>query len=165
MPINKVTRTTSQQVPSGYVLGRRSKGNGPVELLNLTDLQAIGVASKAQAGSGGTHGFGFSISGRPGAGQVIGIAVYAKTMTFTSAASGDSVVANVAAHASAVFNMTVGGASVGTITFLAGHAVAAVAWSGGQYQLAANTQMKLVAPASQDSALSDISGQVIGVQG
>lgn len=52
MPLKKITRTTSQQVPSGYVLGRASKGVGPTELLNLRDLQGLGIASKQDAAGG-----------------------------------------------------------------------------------------------------------------
>jgi hypothetical protein len=169
MPLNKVPRTTTQQAPTGYIIGRASPGVGPLEFLNLRDLQQLGVASKADAGAGSTqHGFGFSIQGRPSDGQVIGIAVFPKPMTFTSAATGDAVVSTTPAHASAVFSLLtpVSGVftQVGTITFAAGSTTGVVAWSGGQYTLAANAQLKMVAPAIQDPALSDISGKVVGVQ-
>lgn len=169
MPLKKIIRITSGQAPSGYIVGRASAGEGPLELLNLRDLQGLGVASRQQAAQGSArHGFGFSITGRPGNGQVIGIGVWPKAMTFTSAAAGDSVVATVGAHAMAVFNMQalVMGVftTVGTITFAANGTVGAVAWTGGQYLLAANAQLKLIAPSPQDAALADISGTVIGIQ-
>lgn len=170
MSIKRVPRRSTQQTPSGYIWGRKSPGNGPVELLNLADLLAFGLASKASAsGAAAVHGFGFSIQGRPGAGQVVGIGSWALQMTFTSAAAGDSVVSSIAATSTATFNILalISGVftQVGTIVFAAGSTTGAVAFAGGFYQLPANTQLKLVAPASQDATLADISGLVYGVQG
>ena len=164
-----IPRKTTHGIPQGYVVGRAAgAGKGPMQLLGLNELQSMGVASAAQAAAGSAvHGFGFSISGRPGAGQIIGIASFPYQMTFTSADPGDTVVSTVAATSSAVFNIQtqVGGiwTTIGTITFSAGGTVGAVAWTSGV--LPANQQFRLVAPASQDTTLSDISGRVVGVSG
>ena len=138
MSINKIVRRTTQQAPSGYILGRKSPGNGPVELLNLADLQAFGIASKQQAAAGSAvHGFGFSISGRPGNAQVIGIAVFPKTMTFVSADPGDVATAGVGATGSPafLFQTPVSGVftTIGTLTFTG--TIGAVVWSGGTFIL------------------------------
>jgi len=169
----KVLRKTSQGMLPGYMLGRLGgHGYGPVELLSLNDLvgPGFGLASAAAAAAGSAvHGFGFSISGLPGAGQVIGIATFPYQMTFTSADPGDVVNSTVAATGTPAFQMQVQVSGVwtqvGTITWTAAGYVGAVAWTGGSYVLAANTQMRLVAPASQDATLSDISGKVVGVSG
>ena len=170
MSINKIVRRTTQQAPSGYILGRKSPGNGPVELLNLADLQAFGIASKQQAAAGSAvHGFGFSISGRPGNAQVIGIAVFPAQMTFTSADAGDVATSTVAATSSASFSLQTPVAGVfievGTISWGAAGKTGAVAWSGGAFVLPAGQQLKVIAPASQDATLADIAVKIIGVQG
>ena len=66
-----IPRKTTHGIPQGYVVGRAAgAGKGPMQLLGLNELQSMGVASAAQAAAGSAvHGFGFSISGRPGAGQ------------------------------------------------------------------------------------------------
>ena len=166
-----IPRKTTHGIPQGYVVGRAAgAGKGPMQLLGLNELQSMGVASAAQAAAGSAvHGFGFSISGLPGAGQVIGIATFPYQMTFTSADPGDVVNSTVAATGTPAFQMQVQVSGVwtqvGTITWAAAGYVGAVAWTGGSYVLAANTQMRLVAPASQDATLSDISGKVVGVSG
>lgn len=170
MTIKKITRRMQQAVPSGYVLGRVSKGVGPAELIDLRGLTQLGVASAAAAAAGSTsHGFGFSIIGRPTSGEIIGVGVWPGQMTFTSADPGDVVTSQIAATGSAVFQMQaiVSGVftQVGTITFSAGDTTGAVAWGSGSYQLAANAQLRLVAPAAADATLANISGKVIGVEG
>ena len=167
MSINKIVRRTTQQAPSGYILGRKSPGNGPVELLNLADLQAFGIASKQQAAAGSAvDGFGFSICGRTGAAQIICTGVFAKDITFVSLDPGDIVTAGVAATSSAAFSVqaVISGifTEVGQITFSAAGTIAAVTWNTGQFTLPAGTQLRLVAPASQDATLSNIAGKVVG---
>lgn len=41
----------SKGVPSGYILGRSSKGNGDVELLSARDFHGVGIASTASVGA------------------------------------------------------------------------------------------------------------------
>lgn len=170
MSLKKIIRRTTQQAPSGYVLGRRSPGVGPVELLKLSDLRALGVATAAQVAAGSsTHGFGFSISGRPSTGQIIGIASWPAQMTFVSADPGDVAVSNIAATASAFFSLQtpVSGiwTEVGRITWSAAGTTGATTWTGGTFQLPANQQLRVVAPSPQDATLSDISAKVVGTQG
>jgi hypothetical protein len=171
MSKNIVPRRSTQQVPAGYIWGRLpGTGTGPVQLLNLQDLDKFGIASKAVAAKAAVvHGFGFSISGRPGAGQIIGIASFPYQMTFTSGDPGDVVIATVAATSTAEFDVQtqVGGVwtTMGTLIFAAAGTTAPVAFTGGAFVLPAGQQFRLVAPASQDATLADISGRVVGVAG
>ena len=165
-----VPRKTAHGIPQGYLLGRLpGAGKGPAQLINLAALSGLfGLATGAQAAAGSAvHGFGFSISGRPGAGQVIGIASFPYQMTFVSADPGDSAVSTVAATGSAVFliQTQVSGiwTTIGTITWSAGGTTGAVAWTAGV--LPANQQFRVLAPAAQDATLADISVRVQGVSG
>jgi hypothetical protein len=166
--VNKIVRRTTQQMLSGFILGRGSPGVGPVELLDLQALRQFGIASKADAAAGGStlHGFGFSISGRPSAGQVIGIAVFPNDITFVSEDPNDVVTSTVAATSSAAFSVQalISGVftEVGQITWGAAGKTGTVTFDGGQYLLSAGTQLKLVAPNPQDTTLSDIAGKVVG---
>ena len=78
----------------------------------------------------------------------------------------DIVTAGVAATNSAAFSVqaVISGifTEVGQITFSAAGTIAAVTWNTGQFTLPAGTQLRLVAPASQDATLSNIAGKVVG---
>lgn len=167
-----VPRKTASQAPPGYILGRRpGTGIGPAEWLDINTLRSMGIASLADAAAGSVeHGFGFSISGRPTAGQIIGIASFPFVMSFFSADPGDSVGSGVAATGTPAFLIQTQVSGIwtteGTITWSAGGVVGAVAFSpSNPWVLPANQQFRLVAPASQDATLSDISGRVVGTSG
>jgi hypothetical protein len=171
-PPKKVLRTTSHAMLPGYVLGRRpGAGKGPVELLSFFDLTSpsFGLASQQQAAAGSaTHGFTFSISGRPAAGQIIGIASFPYQMTFTAADPGDSALAGVAATGTPAFliQTQVSGiwTTFGTITYTGTAGVVGFSPTN-PWVLPANQQFRVVAPASQDTTLADISARVQGVSG
>ena len=165
-----IPRTNKHGIPPGYILGRLpGAGKGPAQLINLQGLQGFGLATGAQAAAGSAvHGFGFSISGRPSAGQVIGIASFPYQMTFVSADPGDTANSTVAATSTAAFliQTQVGGiwTTQGTITWSAGGLTGATVFSPA-WVLPANQQFRVVAPVSQDATLSDINARVVGVSG
>jgi hypothetical protein len=166
-----IPRTNKHGIPPGYLMGRLpGAGVGPVQLINLQGLQGFGVATAAQAAAGSAvHGFTFSITGQPSAGQVIGIATFPYQMTFVSADPGDVANSTVAATSSAAFDIQVQVSgiwtTIGTITWSAGGTTGAVAFSGGTWVLPAATQFRVLAPNPKDATLADIAARVQGVSG
>lgn len=161
-------RGIRSRIPKGYILGRTSSGKGEVELLDLRQLRAIGVASASSvARNKSPIGFGFFIEGLMTDHELIGAVVFGSDVTFTDGASGTIVSAMGPAGASAALTLVVNNpaaTTVGTITFAAGGTTGVVAWTAGEYTLPAGTQMQLYAPTPADVSLSDVAGTIIGAR-
>lgn len=148
-------------IPTGYLVGRVSSGRGDQELINLQSLRQMGIATHQDvAASVNPAGFGFFAGGHLADHELLGAAVFARPVQFVSPDPANVVTSLVGATGAAAFTMVVGGLTVGTIT-MAG-TVGTVAWSGGNYTLAAGTPMSLFAPTPADATLASVSGIVTG---
>lgn len=162
----------SPNIPPGYILGRgRVSGTGEVELLNLQQLQAMGVASSGQvaAATALNHGFGFNVTGLMTAGQLIGTAIYGFDITFFDVSAGDvfsCLIAPTGAASMPLIARAGGGASiqVGAINFNAGSKTGALAWGVNPFLLAKGTSLSLLAPLSADASFSGVSGLCYGTK-
>lgn len=160
----------SPNIPGGYILGRQpGGGSGEVQLLNLQQLRAFGLApSTTAAQTAQSAGFGFYDGGLLAAGELLGTAVFAHDVTFTNGADGNVVTALVPATGTPFMTLVAPNAlmiptQVGTINFAG--TVGTVVWSPNPFLLLKGLPLKLFAPASADATLADISGLVVGVRG
>lgn len=170
MTINRVPRRSTQQTPPGFIWGRLpGTGTGPVQLLNLQDLVGkFGLSSLAAAKGLSLQdaGFTFHEGGLMNAGEILGVGTWAADVTFENDNPKTIVNALVAATSNSSLNMqaivlgipTI----VGAINFLAGGTVGAVVWSAPPFVNPAGSPFTLLAPASADASLADITGIVVG---
>jgi hypothetical protein len=151
------------RVDTGIILGRTSKGHGPIEYLSIEDL----IQQAKQAGyiqSGPTeHGIGFFIGGLMTADELLGGVVFSNPMRFSNSAK-KSVVSQVQATAIATFSFVTGfpDTVVGTIVFGAGSSVGTVTWSPNPFNLPAGQQVRLRSPNPADLTLAYVSGTIDG---
>jgi hypothetical protein len=97
------------------------------------------------------------IRGTPGAGELLYRFRVREASTLLPDLLGWSAQADVAATASAVFDVRKNGVSVGSMTFAAAGTVATLATSGGTAQsFAANDFLDIVAPSPADATLADV---------
>lgn len=161
------SRGAGRSIPSGYLIGRTSKGQGRLELMGVSELTAIGLASNHAVANALTNlpGFQFNVGGRPAAGEEIGSAPWGHPVIFDPAQVTYTITATVPATASAVFSIKLfsGGTwvTVGTITFAAGSAVGVLAWIGAP-TVPTGIPISLWAPDPQDATLAGISGIIYG---
>jgi hypothetical protein len=166
-PPKIVPHRVTRSAPSGYIFGRLDKGRGPGQWLKGSSLLAAGVATAAAvaAAAAANHGFGFSVQGRPAAGQILGPGLWTSNITFQTGGAA-SIIAQVAATSSAVFNIQtlISGVytTIGTITFAAGGTVGALAWIASPETVPTGQPLQVVCPASQDATLANIVGVVDG---
>ena len=163
-------RGQGRNIPAGYLVGRASRGRGPMELIDGASLGQVGIASKqSQNAQAAQCGFRFFVGGRPGAGERIGAGVWGHSVTFENGQSPTSVIASLTpATSSAVWQIETLIAGVwtviGTITFNAASLVGVLNWTA-PVTIPAGQQVALYAPASQDATLADITGTVYGSTG
>jgi len=110
-------------------------------------------------------GFGFFASGPLKSGELLGSAIYALDVAFSSS-DGAQVVSLIPAVSAASFgiNAIVAGTltSVGSIDFAAGARMGAVTWDGGGYSLPAGGQIQVTAPSPADASLASVNGDLTG---
>lgn len=112
---------------------------------------------------------GFPCVGKPAAGEVIGFYVAEVAFTLPANLAGSIARALTAANASAAWTLTriPGGSStettLATLTFAAGGTLASFSTQAAA-SIAAGDVLRLKAPASQDSALSDITFTIVGAR-
>ncbi len=169
-PIDIRIRGARASIPTGKLLGRIGTGVGEIQLLDLSHLRSMGVATTADiANNVKQPGFGFFAGGLLLNNEFLGVAVFSVDVTFTSGDPDAIITCLTAATNTAVFNLlaVIAGVptNVGTITFAPGAFKATIAWSGGSYTLPAATQLRLYAPTPNDVTLGDISGLVVGAEG
>lgn len=164
-------RGAGRNMPGGYLLGRVSQGKrpGPVQLLDLTTLAALGVGtSSGQSAGSSKAGFGFFEGGTMSAGELLGTGTFTHDTYF---ASDYTISATVGATAMATMTLkaVVAGTPtvVGHIVFPARTGVPAdlvgvLTWVGTTYTLPKNTPIQLYAPSPKDATLGGISGTVNG---
>jgi hypothetical protein len=160
-------RGKGRNAPSGYLVGRASRGRGPLELMDAAGLAAVGIATKAsQNAQAAQCGFRFFVGGRPGAGEKIGQGVWGHPVAFENGQSPASVVTSVIPAAStAVWHIETLIAGVwsviGTITFSTASFVGVLNWTAA-VTIPSGQPVALYAPASQDATMADISGSIYG---
>lgn len=117
------------------------------------------------SGPSGTHGFGFSIPGKPPANTVIGYGSWPSNITFASTGPIE-MIAEVAATASTVFTIEVlisgTWTSIGTLTFAASGTSATLSITGSPVTITAGQLLRIVTPVTQDSTLANVGGMVNG---
>lgn len=128
--------------------------------LNVWVLDPYAAADVAAA----PYDMGCSVIGKPDAAEVVMRFVAVRAFTLPSALAGSKGGADTAATAQTDFDVRKNGASIGTVRFAASGAIASfIAASGTSF--AAGDVLSVVAPASQDATLSDISITFAGTRG
>lgn len=108
------------------------------------------------------YDIGTFCSGKPAVSERLLRFNYVRAVTLAASLSGSRVTARVAASAQADFDVKVNGSSIGTIRFAAAGTVATFVSFAGT-SIAVNDILEIVAPASQDATLEDISFTIAGV--
>lgn len=158
----------AKTMPTGYLLGRTSGGQGDVELLGPQQLRSLGIAHQTELLQRTTNaGFGFFIEGLMLAGETLGSAVFPFDVTFTDGNVDTTVTSLTPATAGAVLKLNSVDAAhipynVGSITFSAAGTVGVVTWVSGSFVLLAGRAITLVAPAAADATLASVTGIVTG---
>jgi len=161
-------RGSGRNIPSGVLLGRLpGAGKGDVQLLQLGNLQSMGIATQVQIQQQFSRaGFGFFDSGVLPSGLLLGSGVWARNVVFGGAGSSYTITSLIPAAATAVFHIYAlpGGVPtlIATITFSAGSKVGVLAWTSPPYTLIAGTSLQLYAPSPADTQLASVSGLVNG---
>lgn len=104
------------------------------------------------------------IAGLPGANETVLRYVFARAVTFADEFGPSRASAGAAATASTVFTAKKNGTSVGTITFAASGTTGTFVTTGTTVSFAAGDVLELVAPASADGTLADISVTLAGTR-
>lgn len=107
---------------------------------------------------------GMWIAGAPTNGEEIARIVVPRACSFADDFAGSYAVAEVAATGSSVFDVQKNGASVGSITFAAAGTTGTFATTGGATTFAAGDTIKIIAPATADATLADISITLVGTR-
>ncbi|CAB4132021.1 hypothetical protein UFOVP134_2 [uncultured Caudovirales phage] len=158
-------RGAGRSIPSGYLIGRTSKGQGRLELMGINELTSIGMASNHAVANATSNlpGFNFNIGGRPAAGEEVGSGTWGHNVIFDPAQVTYTITASIPSTGTAVFDIKVFSGvytAIGTITFTSS-ATGVLAWVG-EPVIPAGVQISLWAPASQDATLAGITGIVYG---
>ena len=103
----------------------------------------------------------FFVAGIPTADMIVGVFPVPRTVFIDSAATTHQAAAETAATAETVFIINVGATQVGTVTFAAAATTGTVAFSA-DVTLAAGDILKMIAPATPDATLEDISVMLVG---
>lgn len=106
---------------------------------------------------------GAMYNGAPSASLVVARHVFALAVDFVTDLVGSQGFADTVATADTDFDVQKNGVSVGTVTFGTGSASATFALAGGA-SFAAGDVLTIVAPASPDSTLADITFSLLGVR-
>lgn len=163
-PPNKTLRGIRDSIPPGYLLGRVSKGVGPVELISSGQAQAAGIVPTPSPPS--PVGFGFTVDGLMTDHQLIGSGVFSRDVNFSGAGNTGTSVKNIlAATSSAAFTIyaTLSGVPtlIGTITFAPGAFVGVVNFPSAVL-VPAGSAITLYAPTPADPTLGTITATITG---
>ncbi len=132
-------------------------------MIVYTDGTANGLVSLFESSSGATRPYdvGTFCVGVPNNGELLLRFNYVRSLTLPASLSGSRVTAGVAATATADFDVKLNGASIGTIRFAAAGTVASfIGFSATS--IAVNDVLEIVAPATADATLADISFTLAG---
>lgn len=168
-PINHKLRGIRDSLPAGTILGRVSGGNGPPEVLRLSDLRGLGLATAGQAGAAhdAANNFGFSYdrpinSITPSAPIRDVVAGVAWTLLAAPGfGSHQAWIDGVGPSGTTTFTIKVAGVTVGTFSFAAG-ATSATFSISADAPVGASDTVTLVAPASLNGMTGTIYGTVLG---
>lgn len=105
---------------------------------------------------------GFNAEGLLADGEELAVWAFPQDVTFSDASTNSFFIAVSPAAVEAVLSLEVDGTQVGTITYPATELTGTVAFTGASYTLAAQTEMRLYAPAAADITLAGLYGNLIG---
>lgn len=157
-------------------LGATSSGGGASAFTHLSDVPSsyTGQAGEMVVVNPGATGLVFSPRGYDvgfykesslAASEVILLLPFTRSVTFPANLSGSQLVATVAATAATVFTVNKNGGAVGTVTVAAGATAATFATTGGAaFSLAPGDVLEIVAPATPDSTLANLSLLLAGTR-
>jgi hypothetical protein len=141
----------------GEAVARTMQAGPGIEITN-----GDGIAGDPVFTALGPDGFGFFVGGLMLDGELLGMGIFDKDISFPSTVNTNAVKSLFPATASAVFDIkaVIAGVEtqVGTITFAAGSSDGVVVWSPNPYTLPANTPLKLYSPSARDITLSMVTG-------
>lgn len=103
-------------------------------------------------------------SGKPVASEVLLRFNYPRAVTLLASLSGSRITAATAATSTTDFLLAKNGSTIATVRFAAAGTVASVVGMASDVAFAANDQLSLSAPGSQDATLADIAFTFAGVQ-
>lgn len=138
-------------------------GNELVEVVQGGNSRKATVGALAGA-PGAPVDIGTYISGSPSANEVVLSYVFTRAVTFADEFAGSQAKAGAAATGSTTFIVQKNGASVGTIVFAASGTTGTFATTGTTVAFAAGDVLSLVAPATPDTTLANISVTFTGVR-
>jgi hypothetical protein len=156
--LKRTIRGIRDSIPSGFIMGRLSSGNGPAELISLRGLsQAQSAAGGSSGGgsSGGVSDFGFFFSGKPLGSQIMFEIKMTKSLRLPLNLGGSQF--NAATPPAADWTVTLlrNGSSIGTIKFAATTGATTVTFATSVTFVIGDI-FKITAPGTADSALADI---------
>lgn len=156
--LKRTIRGIRDSIPSGFIMGRLSSGNGPAELISLRGLsQAQSAAGGSSGGgsSGGVSDFGFFFSGKPLGSQVLFDMKLSKSIKIPAALFQSAF--NVVTPPTADWTVTISknGSSVGTIKFAATTGNTTITFGTGQ-TFNAGDIFKVTAQSTPDANLADV---------
>ena len=126
-----------------------------------TDTDSRGSYTTTTTGS--PYDFAGGIPGLPTASQVVARFVVGRAMTFPLNFSGSQWAAGTAPTAAASFSVNVNGTAIGAINFAASATTATFTTvSTGVTNVAAGAVLTIVAPATADTTLANVSGTLLG---
>lgn len=165
MAQNQPITTLSQQIPSGYVIGRESSGDGSAELIPIQDIMSGTLAQK-----GRMYQLGFSWPGGvPGNSQRIGDHCFSIGVTFPPSFTAyqghvSQGVASAASTGTATFAVNKNGSGIGTIVFTGAATATFTTTSSLAQKFAQGDILTIVAPASADATLANPAFTLVGYE-
>lgn len=159
MSFNKNPRGIRVNMPSGYVIGRASRGSGRAELIRVAGLSGAGSGASAAANVDSVTGIVdvVAASGAFSAGEVLPGIATGKTITFLSGLADATGYAKVAPTADATFTFKKypGATTVATVKFAAASNTPTFT-AAADFSIGAGEAIYPIAPNPADLTLSDV---------
>jgi hypothetical protein len=127
-----------------------------------SDLTGVGGATTTQLAAAKYYDIPGGLSGLPGASQLLLEHVAVRTITWSANFAGSQSYASAAATSSATFNILVNGSVIGTMVFAASATTATFTLSGSA-TITPGQVLTVVAPASPDATLANVSFTLLGL--
>lgn len=155
--LKRTIRGIRDSLPSGYMLGRLSSGDGPAELISLDHVAQKIAATGIVGGSGGgsVADFGLFFSGKPGSSQVIFEMIMSKNILLPLHLGGSQFKPNTPPLADYTVTLNKNGVSIGTIKFAATTGATTIVFTASKNFSIGDT-FQIVGPVTADGNIADI---------